>query len=38
MVRLPARHEHEREAAEHAAAGVPNVAGIKDHILVDRGR
>jgi len=29
-------HEREREAAEHAAAGVPGVAAIKDHILVDR--
>jgi osmotically-inducible protein OsmY len=27
---------HEREAAEHAAAGVPGVAAIKDHILVER--
>jgi osmotically-inducible protein OsmY len=28
-------HERDREEAEHTAASVPNVAGIKDHILVD---
>jgi osmotically-inducible protein OsmY len=30
-------HEHERDEAERAAANVPGVAGIKDHILVDNG-
>jgi osmotically-inducible protein OsmY len=29
-------HEREREEAEHVAARIPNVAGIRDHILVDR--